>query len=149
MGTAETPAEPMRGLIFSFRKRFMILASSTPPAVPKPKATTPIARICRVCTLRKVVAVAVAPTETPRKITTMFISSLAEVLVSRSTTPDSLNRLPSIRQAIRGAAEGTSRATNTVTTTGKTIFSRLLTSRRGRMTICRSVLVVRARMMGG
>ena len=29
----------MRGLIFSFRKRFMILARITPPAVPKPKAT--------------------------------------------------------------------------------------------------------------
>ena len=42
-----------------------------------------------------------------------------------------------------GAAEGTSRATNTVTTTGKTIFSRLLTSRRGRMTIWRSALVIK------
>ena len=42
MGTAETPAEPMRGLIFSFTKRFMNLARSTPPAVPKPKATTPM-----------------------------------------------------------------------------------------------------------
>ena len=30
MGTAETPAEPIRGLIFSFRNRFMSLAMSTP-----------------------------------------------------------------------------------------------------------------------
>ena len=48
-----------------------------------------------------------------------------------------------------GAAEGTSSATNTVTTTGKKIFSFLLTSRRGRMTIWRSFSVVSAFMMGG
>ena len=50
---------------------------------------------------------------------------------------------------MRGAAEGTRRATKMVTTMGKRIFSRLLTSRRGRMTISRSFLVVRAFMMGG
>ena len=139
----------MRGLIFSFRKRFISLASSTPPAVPKPKATTPMHMILMVSQARKVLAVAVAPTEMPRKMVTMFISSFWAVLFRRSTTPLSLNRLPSIRQAISGPAEGTSRATNTVTTMGKRIFSRLDTSRRGRMTISRSALVVRTRMMGG
>ena len=127
----------------------MNLASSTPPAVPKPKATTPIPMIARVLGLRKVAAVAVAPTEMPRKIVTMFISSFCMVLLRRSSTPHSLARLPSIRQAIRGAAEGTSSATNTVTTTGKKIFSFLLTWRRGFMTICRSFSVVRAFMIGG
>ena len=80
---------------------------------------------------------------------TMFISSFSAVFFRRSTTPVSFMRLPSIRQAIRGPAEGTSRATNTVTMMGKMIFSRRETSRRGRMTIRRSSAVVRARMMGG
>ena len=41
IGTAETPAEPMRGLILSLLKRFINLASKTPPAVPIEKATSP------------------------------------------------------------------------------------------------------------
>ena len=105
----------------------MSLASRTPPAVPKPNATTPMHMISMVWRDRKVVAVAVAPTVKPRKMVTMFISSLPAVLVRRSTTPDSLKRLPSMRQAIRGAAEGTSSATNTVIMMGKMIFSFLLT----------------------
>jgi len=127
----------------------MNLASRTPPAVPKPKATTPMPMIARVLGLRKVAPVAVAPTLIPRKMVTMFISSFCMVLLRRSSTPHSLARLPSIRQAISGAAEGTSRATNTVTTMGKKIFSFLLTSRRGFMTIWRSSLVVSAFIMGG
>ena len=79
----------------------------------------------------------------------MLISSFWTVLLSRSVTPHSLNRLPSIRQAISGAAEGTSRATKMVTTMGKTIFSVLETSRRGFMTIWRSFFVVSSFMMGG
>ena len=75
MGTAETPAEPMRGLIFSLRNRFMNLASRTPPAVPKLKATTPMTMILMVWRDRKVVPVAVAPTLTPRKMVTMLMSS--------------------------------------------------------------------------
>ncbi len=65
IGTADTPAEPMRGLILFLRNRFMNLARSTPPAVPKLKATIPMARMAKVRVLRKVSAVAVAPTETP------------------------------------------------------------------------------------
>ena len=72
-----------------------------------PNATTPIAMISMVVrSVRKVVAVAVAPTVMPRKMVTMFISSFCAVLVRRSATPDSLKRLPSIRQPISGAAEG-------------------------------------------
>ncbi|SCJ53256.1 Uncharacterised protein [uncultured Blautia sp.] len=149
MGTADTPAEPMRGLIFSLRNRFMNLASSTPPAVPKLKATMPMAMMARVRGLRKVFPVAVAPTETPRKMVTMLMSSFCTVLLSRSVTPHSRNRLPSIKQAISGAAEGTSRATNTVTTMGNTIFSFLETSRRGFITILRSSSVVSSFIMGG
>lgn len=127
----------------------MNLASSTPPAVPKLNATTPIIMILMVWKDRNVVPVAVQPTLTPRKMVTMLISSFCTVLLSRSVTPHSLKRLPSIRQAMSGAAEGTSSATKTVTTMGKTIFSRLLTSRRGFMTIWRSFSVVSSFMMGG
>ena len=127
----------------------MNLASSTPPAVPKPKATMPMPRIISVLGLRNVAPVAVAPTLTPRKMVTMFISSFCMVLLRRSVTPHSLARLPNIRQAISGAAEGTSSATKMVTTMGKMIFSFLLTSRRGFMTIWRSCSVVRAFMIGG
>ena len=105
--------------------------------------------MARVRTLRKVAAVAVAPTEMPRKMVTMFISSFCMALLRRSSTPHSLARLPSIRQAMSGAAEGTNSATKTVTTTGKKIFSFLLTSRRGFITICRSFSVVSAFMIGG
>ena len=76
---------------------------------------------------RKVLAVAVQPTEMPRKMVTMFISSFWAVLLSRSTTPVSLNSTPSIRQATSGAAEGTSRETKMVMTRGKMIFSVRLT----------------------
>ena len=127
----------------------MNLASSTPPAVPRAKAMTPSSMIARVLVARKVAPVAVAPTDTPRKMVTMFISSFWTVLLRRSVTPHSLKRLPSIRQAISGPAEGTSRATKMVTTMGKMIFSVLLTWRRGFMTIWRSLSVVSSFIMGG
>ena len=47
MGTAETPADPISGLIFSFRKRFMTLASRRPPTVLKEKATRPSTKMNR------------------------------------------------------------------------------------------------------
>ena len=47
IGTADTPAPPMRGLIFSLRKRFMIFAKRTPPTVEKAKATRPRKKINR------------------------------------------------------------------------------------------------------
>ncbi len=79
--------------------------------------------IMSVSSCRKVEPVAVAPTVTPRKIVTMFISSFCAVLDRRSTTPDSRNRLPSISIPTSGAAEGTSSDTKMVTTIGKMIFS--------------------------
>ena len=41
IGTADTPAEPISGLIWPPERMFISLASSTPPAVPKLKAMTP------------------------------------------------------------------------------------------------------------
>ena len=125
------------------------MASSTPPAVPPLKAMTPNSRMDKVSILRKASAVAVAPTLMPRKMVTMLISSFWAVLLRRSTTPHSRNRLPSISRPIKGAAEGRSRETKMVTTMGNTIFSAWETGRSCFMTMQRSSLVVRARMMGG
>ena len=127
----------------------MSLASRTPPEVPQPKANTPMTMMIRVLGVRKVCAVAVAPTDTPSMMVTMFISSFCAVLLRRLATPDSVSRLPSIRQPTRGAAEGTSMATKMVTTIGKMIFSVLETGRSAVMRMQRSSLVVSARMIGG
>ena len=45
MGTADTPAEPMSGLIFSLTKRFITLAKMSPLAVLKAKAPRPKPKI--------------------------------------------------------------------------------------------------------
>ena len=60
---------------------------------------------------------------------TMFISAFCAVSLRRSVAPVSLNRLPSIRQPIRGAVSGSSSATKITTTMGKMIFSALDTVR--------------------
>ncbi len=128
---------------------FISFASSTPPAEPMPKATMPIASIDRVLRFRKLSAVAVAPTEIPRNMVTMFISSFWAVLLRRSTTPLSFIRLPSIRQPTSGAAEGSMKDTKIVTTMGNRIFSVFETGRSCFIFILRSSEVVRAFMMGG
>ena len=149
IGTADTPAEPISGLILPPESLFISFASSTPPAVPMPNATMPIAMISSVRTVRKVEAVAVAPTVMPRKIVTIFISSFCIVLFRRSVTPHSFARLPSIRQPTSGAADGSSSATRMVTTMGKIIFCVLVAGLSCSMTILRSFSVVRARIIGG
>ena len=127
----------------------MNLASSTPPAVPKPKATMPMARMARVRGLRKVVPVAVAPTETPGKMVTMLMSSFCTVLLSRSVTPHSRKRLPSIKQAIRGSGRGHQQSHKDGHHDGEDDLLLLETSRRGFMTILRSSSVVSSFIMGG
>ena len=132
-----------------FKNRFINFAKSTPPAVPNPNAITPITNILSVSGVRNVSAVAVAPTDMPKRIVTIFISSFCTVLLSLSTTPLSRNRLPSISEPTSGAALGTSSATKSVTTIGNTIFSTFFTLRSGFITIMRSFFVVRARIIGG
>ena len=92
---------------------------------------------------------AVAPTDTPRNMVTIFISSFCAVLESLSVTPHSLSRLPNISMPISGAAEGTSRDTNIVTTMGNIIFSVLETGLSCSMDIWRSFFVVSAFIIGG
>ncbi len=54
-----------------------------------------------------------------------------------------------MKNPINGAAEGSSRIQSPSTRMGKMIFSTLPTGRSWLMRILRSLLVVRARMMGG
>ena len=105
------------------------LPPSRPPAVEIPKATTPRTTIFRVWAVRKVEPTMVEPTAVDSRMVTMFIRAFCTVSERRSVQPVSLNRLPSIRQPIRGAVSGSSRATNMVTMMGKMIFSVLLTFR--------------------
>ena len=71
------------------------------------------------------------------------------VLLNLSHTPLSLIRLPSIRQPIKGAVEGSSRIITIATITGKSIFSVLDTGRSCFITMLRSFLVVSNFIMGG
>ena len=105
--------------------------------------------ILMVSRFRKVAAVVVEPTLMPRKMVMMFISSLFAAFARRSITPDSFMRLPSIRQPTSGTVDGRSSAQSTVQRIGKMIFSLFETMRSVSILIRRSLLVVRARMIGG
>ena len=79
IGTAETPAEPIRGLILPPVRWQRSLPKSTPAAVATAKAISPSPTILRVSNLRNASAEVVAPTEVPRRITTMYIRALLAV----------------------------------------------------------------------
>ena len=149
MGTAETPAEPIRGLILAPGNRFMILAMSTPEAVPMEKAMAPRKSMPRVEGMRNFSVLIWAPTPRPRKMVTMLSRAFWAVVDSRSTTPHSRIRLPNMKKPMSGAAEGSRTTHSPRTTSGKTIFSTLPTWRICSMRMHRSAGVVRARMIGG
>ncbi len=79
----------------------------------------------------------------------MYISALEAVSWSCLTTPDSLNRLPSISIPTSGAVVGRIRHTTIVTTIGNRIFSSLETGRSCAILICLSFSVVSSFMIGG
>ena len=149
IGTAETPAEPIRGLILPFVTKHIILPVIRPPQVEMQNATSPRAIINKVWGFKKFSAFAVAPTETPRNMVTIFISSFCAVLEILSVTPHTLRRLPNIRNPIRGAASGTIIATTTVTIMGNSRSSVLDTGRSAVITISRSFFVVSILIKGG
>ena len=74
MGTAETPAAPIKGLIGADDRLFMSLAINTPVAVPTEKAIMPRMRIPTVSRLRNSAAANLLPILSPRKIVTVLIS---------------------------------------------------------------------------
>ena len=149
IGTAETPAEPIKGLMVLPQALFMILAVNSPPMVEMMKAAKPQKMIRMVSSRRKLAAEAVAPTEIPRKMVTMFMSSFWAVLERRSVTPQTLSRLPNMRQPTSPRASGTIRPTTKVTTMGKSTFSSWETGRRAVILMVRSFLVVSIFMKGG
>ena len=73
--TAETPAEPINGLILFLVNKFINFASNTPPALPMLKAKIPMTKIANVWKFKNAVAVVVAPTEIPKNIVQIFINS--------------------------------------------------------------------------
>ena len=79
----------------------------------------------------------------------MFISAFCTVSDRRSVTPHSRHKLPSIRQPISGAVDGSSRITTRETTIGKMIFSVLETWRVISILTSRSFLVVSSFIRGG
>ena len=149
IGTAETPAEPIRGLILPPVRWQRSLPKSTPAAVATAKAIRPRPTILSVSSLRNASAEVVAPTEVPRRITTMYIRALLAVSWSCLTTPLSLKRLPSISIPTRGAVVGRMSETTIVTTIGKNIFSSLLTGLSCSILIFLSFSVVKSFIIGG
>ncbi|CSB62276.1 Uncharacterised protein [Vibrio cholerae] len=129
IGTAETPAAPISGLISSLENLLRIFAIITPPAVPILKAAAPSAKIPKVSKLRKVSACNLEPTPKPKKMVTILISSFCAVLDKRSTTPASRIRFPKQNMPTKGVAAGKNRMVISSTTSGNTIFSVLPTWR--------------------
>ena len=149
IGTADTPAEPISGLIFPPVILQRSLPKSTPPMVPKINAVRPRATILMVVTFKNASALVVAPTEVPSRITTIYIRALLAVSASCFTTPLSRNRLPNISIPTRGAVDGRIRHTTMVTMMGNRIFSSLDTGRSCSILILRSFSVVRSFINGG
>ena len=92
MGTAETPAEPMSGLTLPLVAQHMTLPSSTPPTVLIAKATRPMTTIVSVWVLRKISAVAVAPTDQPRH----YRSTLSHVEIDLPDDPCRYTLAPNV-----------------------------------------------------
>ena len=149
IGTAETPAEPISGLILPLEMTYKSLPMRSPQIVARTKPARPRTTMSKVFVVRKVVPTAVAPTEMPRNNVTMFISAFCAVSLKRSVTPHSRKRLPNIRLPRSGATDGKSKDTTMVTRMGKIIFSFLLTLRVACITVIRSFLVVSNFINGG
>ncbi len=151
IGTAETPAEPISGLIFfSFGKNtFISFAIRTPPAVATANANKPRTIIPSERPFIIFSGVIWLPTPSESKIETMFIISFSIVLERRSTTPHCFTKFPNASIPIKGAAEGSKSIVTTSKTSGNKTFSALLTGRNCSIRISRSCLVVSARIIGG
>jgi Na+-transporting methylmalonyl-CoA/oxaloacetate decarboxylase beta subunit len=65
MGTADTPAAPINGLIGVSLILFIIFAINTPQAVPIQNATAPKARIPNVSACKNLSALILEPTDKP------------------------------------------------------------------------------------
>ena len=149
IGTAETPAAPINGLILFFENKFIIFANITPEAVPNTNATRPISKIPNDESCINLSADICIPTPKPKNIVTMFNNSFCIVLDNLSTTPISFMKLPNVNAPINGTDDGTKRTHKQRTIKGKSIFSILLTSLNCCILMQRSFFVVKARITGG
>ena len=75
IGTADTPAAPINGLIGVDESLFINLAINTPEAVPIENATAPKPKIPNVSTFKKASALNLEPTPKPKKIVVILMSS--------------------------------------------------------------------------
>ena len=75
IGTAETPAEPIKGLILFLLNKFMVFAIITPQAVPIANATIPNNKIPKVSGCKNLSAINFEPTAKPKKMVTMLIKA--------------------------------------------------------------------------
>ena len=144
------PAAPIMGLIFCLANRLYTLATSTPPMVSNTKATSPSARIIRVCRFKKYSACILDATVSPSSRVMRFASTFCAVSDRLSSTPHSRMRLPNIKKPTSATLRGTNSPATMVIMMGNRIFAVLLTcfSAYG-MRIRRSFLVVTSRMTGG
>ena len=123
IGTAETPAAPISGLILVLLKIFIIFATITPVAVPIAKAIMPKIRMPNVSGVKNLSAASFDPTDKPKKIVTIFIKEFCATSLNLSTTKDYFIRLPKQSIPNRGAALGSNKPTNKNSIIGKIIFS--------------------------
>ncbi len=68
IGTAETPADPINGLILCLLNIFIIFAIIKPQAVPIAKATIPNNKIPKVSICKNLSAISFEPTARPKNI---------------------------------------------------------------------------------
>ena len=120
-----------------------------PPIVQTAKSTRPSPKMKRGFQLRNLSACIVAPTETPKKMVTMFIRDPWAESVNLATTPLSFMRFPSINIPRRGMTEGTNSAMIPAVIRGKRIFSCLETTRSCRIRIRLSLSLVINFIRGG
>jgi len=150
IGTAETPAEPISGLIGSLHSLFISRPIRQPPAVPKLKAISPSTRMPSVSELRNFSQANLEPTDSPSMIVTTLINAFDMVSANRATFgPTSRHRLPSISAPISGTALGSSSEQSSNTVSGKQTFSIFETGRSCFITILRSRSGTIAFMIGG
>ena len=84
--TAETPAAPIIGFIFSLLTKFISFANNIPAIVAEINATRPSIKIAIVSNCKNTSPGIVDPTANPRIITTIFINSFCAVLLNLSTS---------------------------------------------------------------
>ena len=105
--------------------------------------------IPKVLTSKKVTPSAFAPTLTPNIIVIILIIAFCAVSESLWTTPDSLNKLPSINIPNNGATEGNNNEQKSTTAIGNTTFSTFDTFLKLVIFTERSFFVVNALIIGG